>query len=101
MASQGSAWYVDFFRGDYLNVYGHTFTEERAEKESTFVASALELKPGASVLDLCCGQGRHSIQLAKRGLRVTGLDLNPEYLELDRKSTRLNSSHLGISYAVF
>lgn len=86
MASQGSAWYVDFFRSDYLNVYGHMLTEERAEKESAFVASALELKPGASVLDLCCGQGRHSIQLAKRGLRVTGLDLNAEYLELAKQA---------------
>ena len=86
MASQGSAWYVDFFRTDYLNVYGHMFTEERAEKESAFVASALELKPDASVLDLCCGQGRHSVQLAKRGLAVTGLDLNPEYLELAQQA---------------
>jgi SAM-dependent methyltransferase len=88
MASQGSAWYVDFFRSDYLNVYGHMFTEERAEKESAFVASALELKPGASVLDLCCGQGRHSVQLAKRGFKVTGLDLNPEYLELASKAAK-------------
>jgi SAM-dependent methyltransferase len=86
MASQGSAWYVDFFRSDYLNVYGHMFTEERAEKESAFVASALGLKTGASVLDLCCGQGRHSIQLAKRGLRVTSLDLNAEYLELAKQA---------------
>jgi len=88
MASQGSAWYMDFFRIDYLNVYGHMFTEERAEKESAFVASALELKPGASVLDLCCGQGRHSIKLAKRGLRVTALDLNPEYLELAKQAAK-------------
>ncbi len=86
MASQGSAWYVDFFRTDYLNVYGHMFTAERAAKESAFVASALELKPGASVLDLCCGQGRHSVQLAKRGLKVTGLDLNPAYLELAQQA---------------
>jgi SAM-dependent methyltransferase len=88
MASQGSAWYVDFFRIDYLNVYGHIFTEERAQKESAFVASALGLKPGASVLDLCCGQGRHSVQLAKRGLRVTGLDLNPEFLELAKQAAK-------------
>ena len=86
MTSQGSAWYVDFFRSDYLNVYGHMFTEERAEKESAFVARTLELKPGASVLDLCCGQGRHSIQLAKRGLHVTALDLNAEYLDLASKA---------------
>src|SRR5258708_7769627 len=88
MASQGSAWYVDFFRSDYLNVYGHMFTEERAEKESAFVASALSLKPGASVLDLCCGQGRHSVQLAKRGLKVTGLDLNPDYVELAQQAAK-------------
>jgi len=86
MGSQGSAWYVDFFRSDYLNVYGHMFTEERAEKESAFVARALSLTPGASVLDLCCGQGRHSVQLAKRGFKVTGLDLNAEYLDLARKA---------------
>src|SRR5579864_6378716 len=82
MATQGSAWYVDFFRSDYLNVYGHTFTEERAQKEADFVATTLDLKAGASVLDLCCGQGRHAVNLAKRGLKVTGLDLNSEYLEL-------------------
>src|SRR5271154_3038442 len=86
MGSQGSVWYVDFFRADYLNVYGHMFTDERAEKESAFVASALDLKPGAQVLDLCCGQGRHSVQLAKRGLKVTGLDLNPDYVELAQQA---------------
>lgn len=88
MASQGSAWYVDFFRGDYLNVYGHMFTDERAEKESAFIARALDLKPGASVLDLCCGQGRHSVQLAKHGFEVTGLDLNPDYTELAQKAAK-------------
>jgi len=86
MTQKNSAWYVDFFRSDYLNVYGHMFTEERAEKESAFVARALSLTPGASVLDLCCGQGRHSVQLAKRGVKVTGLDLNAEYLDLTSKA---------------
>lgn len=86
MATQGSSWYVDFFRGDYLNVYAHTFTRERAEKEAGFVASVLALKPGARVLDLCCGQGRHSVELAKRGFQVTGLDLNSEYLEFAQRA---------------
>jgi len=88
MTQKISAWYVDFFRGDYLNVYGHMFTEERAEKESAFVVNALGLKAGASVLDLCCGQGRHSVQLAKSGLRVTGLDLNPDYVELAQQAAK-------------
>jgi len=86
MTQKISAWYVDFFRNDYLNVYGHMFTEERAEKESAFVVNALGLKAGASVLDLCCGQGRHSVQLAKGGLKVIGLDLNPDYVELTQQA---------------
>src|SRR5260370_36250376 len=94
MATQGSAWYVDFFRSGYLNVYGHTCAEERAQKEACFVATALDLKPGASVLDLCCGQGRHAVELAKRGLRVTGLDLNSEYLELTRRAAEANKVQL-------
>ena len=82
MTTQGSTWYVDFFRRDYLNVYGHLFTAERAGKEAAFIEKALRLERGARVLDLCCGQGRHSVPLAQRGFEVTGLDLNPEYLEL-------------------
>ena len=86
MASKGSAWYVDFFRDDYLSVYGHTFTQERAEKESRFIIDTLNLQEGASLLDLCCGQGRHAVELARRGISVTGLDLNSEYLELARRA---------------
>jgi SAM-dependent methyltransferase len=83
---QNSAWYVDFFRKDYLNVYGHLFTAERAEREAVFVAKALDLKEGARVLDLCCGPGRHSVPLAQHGFDVTSLDLNPAYLELARRT---------------
>lgn len=86
MTTDGPAWYVDFFRNDYLEVYAHTFTAERAQKEAGFAASVLDLKQDASVLDLCCGQGRHAVELAKRGLRVTALDLNPEYIELARRA---------------
>src|SRR6266404_4597198 len=99
MATQGSAWYVDFFRSDYLNVYAHTFTEERAQKEAGFVATALDLKSGATVLDLCCGQGRHAVELAKRGLRVTGLDLNAEYLELTQRAAESSGVKLETAAA--
>lgn len=88
MATQGSSWYVDFFRNDYLAVYDHQFTAERAEKEVEFAVQALQLKPGSRVLDLCCGQGRHSVLLAKHGFHVTGIDLNPDYLELSQKAAR-------------
>ncbi len=44
----------------------------------------LELEPGARVLDLACGHGRISLELARRGFHVTGLDLRPRSLELAR-----------------
>jgi len=96
LASQPSTWYVDFFRNDYLNVYGHLFTAERAEKEAAFASNALQLKPGDSLLDLCCGQGRHCVQFARRGFQVTGLDLNPAYLELARQAAMADNLQLEV-----
>src|SRR5713101_5655453 len=85
---QASTWYVDFFSNDYLEVYRHQFTPERAEKEVAFAEKALQLTKGARVLDLCCGHGRHSVLLARHGFDVTGLDLSAEYIELTRQAAR-------------
>src|SRR5437870_8063081 len=57
-----------------------------------------------SLLDVGSGIGVIARELAAAGLAsVTLADASPAYLELarDRKSTRLNSSHVAISYAVF
>ena len=85
-AKEGPPWYVEFFQGDYLSIYGDSFTEARAQTESDCVERVLALKPGEQVLDLACGQGRHAVLLAKKGLRVTGLDLQPKYLKLAEES---------------
>jgi SAM-dependent methyltransferase len=42
--------------------------------------------PGCAVLDACCGPGRHSLELASRGYRVTGIDITEAYLEAARES---------------
>lgn len=42
-------------------------SEAETEEETDFVYSVLNLQPGARVLDLCCGQGRHGRQLASLG----------------------------------
>lgn len=44
------------------------------------------LKPGGRVLDLACGNGRHSILLAGLGFDVLGVDLKPDTLALARLS---------------
>lgn len=44
------------------------------------------IEPGLRVYDSCCGPGRHSLELARRGCVVTGVDLTLPYLEAARES---------------
>jgi len=53
---------------------------EHAVTDVEEVTGLLGVGPGAHVLDLCCGPGRHALELARRGFRVTGVDLDRAYL---------------------
>ncbi|MBU0985345.1 MAG: class I SAM-dependent methyltransferase [candidate division Zixibacteria bacterium] len=60
------------------------FTENRlhsAPEEVDRIITLLSMPRGAAVLDLCCGVGRHSLELARRGHPVTGVDRTAAYLE--------------------
>ncbi|NIM06646.1 MAG: methyltransferase domain-containing protein [Armatimonadetes bacterium] len=82
------AWYEEFFDEDYMRFYlrGGAVHAEKAPAECDFIVKALELSEGAKVLDLCCGQGRHAVELAKRGFEITGADLSEYLLGLVRKA---------------
>lgn len=58
-----------------------------ARQEVEQIVSLLELQPGVSICDLCCGVGRHSLELARHGLNVTGVDRTALYLEQAKKKT--------------
>jgi SAM-dependent methyltransferase len=73
-------WYVDFFDDDYLRIFLPLLPDERTADEVNGVVEQLGLAPGARVLDLCCGHGRHAVPLAQLGYRVTGLDLSRRLL---------------------
>jgi SAM-dependent methyltransferase len=60
---------------------------ERAAEDVDRVIELLGLDKGARVLDLCSGPGRHAVELARRGFRVTAVDINPAYLEELRSRT--------------
>jgi SAM-dependent methyltransferase len=67
------AWYDDVFAEHFMFLFPQTW-EETAQRDAQFIHDQLGLSQGATVLDVGCGEGRHAIELAKLGLRVTGLD---------------------------
>lgn len=73
-------WYVTAYGENYYDAYKDQHSPEETRAEVDGIVRLLELAPGARVLDVSCGFGRHSIELAKRGFRVTGLDLSPQLL---------------------
>ena len=89
MTKRRSKWYVDFFReGFYHRSWAPVERLQRAEREVDFIVEALGLQAGASVLDLCCGEGRHAVELARRGYRMSGLDLSALHLRLARQAAK-------------
>jgi 2-polyprenyl-3-methyl-5-hydroxy-6-metoxy-1,4-benzoquinol methylase len=72
------AWFKDWFNTPYY----HQLYFKRDEKEAAaFIDQLIDyLKPppGSSMLDVACGKGRHSIQLASKGFDVTGIDLSED-----------------------
>lgn len=64
--------------------------EEQTKKEIDFILKNLKLKPNAKILDLGCGDGRVSKELAKKGFNVVGIDLNKYAIE----KANLNKSNL-------
>jgi SAM-dependent methyltransferase len=50
--------------------------------EIDFIVSQLGLQPGARILDVGCGPGRHSHELARRGFLVHGIDISQAFIDL-------------------
>lgn len=79
-------WARGFFSGHFVDLWLAAMTEGQTVEEVAFLGQELELTEGARILDLACGGGRHCIELADRGYRVTGVDLSREFLAAARAS---------------
>lgn len=71
-------WYEDWFGSDaYRLVYDHR-DETEAERLIDLIEREIGPQPGAHIVDVGCGRGRHARILAHRGYRITGIDLSPD-----------------------
>ena len=73
-------WYTSFFTGVVVEMWRDAISPEHTRLEADYLAKELRLSPGARVLDVPCGHGRHSVELARRGYRMTGVDISPEMI---------------------
>lgn len=64
----------DFFSKGSPFLSHPLLTAERTRHEIDFLVKALPLHPAARVLDIGCGFGRHSVELARRDYHVLGID---------------------------
>src|SRR4051812_13074748 len=71
---------------------------ERAAGEVDALVRLLNLPADSSILDIPCGIGRHSIELARRGYRVTGIDRTQAFLEEAIASARQQSLAVDLRY---
>lgn len=62
-------------------LWSHQRRLSSAPAEVDAIVARLGIGAGATVLDLCCGVGRHTVELARRGLRATGVDATRDYLD--------------------
>lgn len=81
-------WWDLYFDELYLRMFRTILTPDRTAREVAGVMTMLNAQPGARILDLCCGQGRHAVPLAHAGYRVTGLDLSTYLLERAQQAAK-------------
>jgi len=81
-----STWYDDFFTELPNAFWRAAVPPEATDAEIDFLVRTTGLRPGDSVLDVCCGSGRHVLALARRGCRATGIDVSAEAIAYARRA---------------
>jgi ubiquinone/menaquinone biosynthesis C-methylase UbiE len=87
LKNKESAWWHDFYTA-FRPFFG-LVSQKETNAQVRYIIEKLDLKPGRKFLDCPCGIGRISLPVAKKGVRVTGVDIIPSYLdEISKKAKR-------------
>jgi ubiquinone/menaquinone biosynthesis C-methylase UbiE len=75
----------EFFDGHAPEYMKNEFTKNTLA-EVDFIIEELSLAKGCLILDIGCGTGRHAVELARRGYRITGVDISSGMLAEAKKA---------------
>ena len=81
-------WTDTFFRGAWETILRNVYTEEETREQAEFIKRALRLRRGSRVADIPCGDGRISLELARAGCKVSGLDRSSASIRRARRKAR-------------
>ena len=73
-----SNWFEDFFHGVVNDLWRKCMSPEQTRAEADFLEQTFGSR--SRLLDVPCGNGRHSLELARRGCRMTGLDISTDFI---------------------
>jgi len=73
-------WYESLFE-NYARKYDNEIYTQGTVGECDFIEQEIRRDKSLKIIDIGCGTGRHSIELAKRGYQVTGIDLSESQLK--------------------
>jgi len=80
-------WYEELFQ-NYAETYETEVYTKGTIGEIDFIEKEIKHDKSKKILDIGCGTGRHSIELAKRGYNVTGIDLSECMLEMAKQKAK-------------
>ena len=93
-----STWYVDFFTELPNEFWRRAVPPKATEAEVDFIERHLGLQPRSRIVDVPCGSGRHTLALAARGHRLTGVDISTEAIGYARRAAA--DVHLDVELIV-
>lgn len=74
-------WWQTFYDENLADMLLEQTSAAEISRAADFLIQALALRSGESVLDQCCGSGRLTWEMARRGYSMRGMDLIPGYIQ--------------------
>jgi SAM-dependent methyltransferase len=92
-------WFETFFEGIAVDLWSEVVKNVPSAAEVDYLERQLGKKPGATILDVPCGAGRHSLELARRGYEVVGIDISRESIEAARAAAQAANLNVDFRWA--